>query len=130
MKEQTVLFVDDEKQIVDMLETAFSRKGYAVRTASGAEEAKKILVAEKILVAFLDLNMPGMNGIELCKWIKAEYPITICYAVTGYGRLYELFDCREAGFEDYFLKPANLAQLFHAAEYAFEKIDRWFDKGK
>jgi DNA-binding response OmpR family regulator len=126
--ERKVLFVDDEKQILDLLEKAFTKKGYAVRRAANADDAKKILEAEKINVVFLDLNMPGTNGVELCRWIKAENPVAIPHAVTGYGRLFELFDCREAGFEDYFLKPVNLSLLFSAAESAFERIDRWFDK--
>ncbi len=127
MIERKVLFVDDEEQILNMLEKAFARKGYSVSIANNAEKAKNILGSEKINVVFLDLNMPGMNGVELCHWIKAENPVAIPYAVTGYGRLFELFDCREAGFEDYFLKPVNLSLLFQAAESAYERIDRWFD---
>lgn len=128
MKERKVLFVDDEKQILNMMETAFSKKGFVVQTAVSAEEAKNVLSTSKINVAFLDLNMPGMNGVELCRWMKDENPISIVHAVTGYGRLYELFDCRAAGFEDYFLKPVNLSQLYNAADVAFEKLERWFDK--
>ena len=128
MKERKILIVDDEAQILDMLERAFAEKGYGVVTASSGEEAKQIFEREKPLVAFLDLNMPGMNGIELCRWIKSEHPITIINALTGYGTLFELFDCREAGFEDYLLKPANLSLLFGVAEEAFKKIDRWFKK--
>ncbi|MCK4515648.1 MAG: response regulator, partial [Spirochaetaceae bacterium] len=67
MNERKILIVDDEAQILDMLERAFSEKGYGVVTASSGEEAKQIFEKEKPLVAFLDLNMPGMNGIELCR---------------------------------------------------------------
>ena len=126
MKERKILIVDDDTQILGMLEKAFSGKGYSVVTASSGEEAKKIFEKEKPRVAFLDLNMPGMNGIELCRWIKSEQPITIIHALTGYGKIFELFDCREAGFEDYFLKPVDLSLLFGVAEEAFKKIDRWF----
>lgn len=53
--------------------------------------------------------------------------MTIIHALTGYGKIFELFECREAGFEDYFLKPVNLSLLFDVAEGAFKKIDRWFN---
>jgi CheY-like chemotaxis protein len=51
--------------------------------------------------------------------------LTIAYAVTGYANTFEVFDCREAGFEDYFTKPVEMKTLFHAAEQAFQKLARW-----
>jgi CheY-like chemotaxis protein len=85
----------------------------------------EILKNEKIYVMFFDLNMPGMNGLELCRRVKQEMPMAIVYAVTGYASLFELSDCREAGFEDYFRKPVNMKLLLKTAESAFEKINRW-----
>ena len=108
-----------------MLELAFSKDGYIVRSAESAEEALEILKDEKFQVMFLDLNLPRMNGVELCKQIRKDMPIGIIYAVTGYASLFELADCREAGFDDYFTKPVKLEMLFRAAQDAFEKIDRW-----
>jgi len=76
-------------------------------------------------VFFLDLNLPGMDGVALCRQIRKGWPMTICFAVTGYSSLFELSDCLEAGFEDYFTKPASLSDLLAAAEHAFKKIARW-----
>lgn len=123
--EKNIFVVDDEKFIRDMLEQAFSKHGYIVRSAESAEEALEILKDEKFQVMFLDLNLPKMNGVELCKQIRKDIPIGIIYAVTGYASLFELADCREAGFDDYFTKPVKLEMLFRAAQDAFEKIDRW-----
>ncbi len=123
--EKNILIVDDEKFIRDMLEQAFSKEGYIIRSAESAEEALEILKDEKFQVMFLDLNLPKMNGVELCKQIRKDIPIGIIYAVTGYASLFELADCREAGFDDYFTKPVKLEMLFKAAQDAFEKIDRW-----
>jgi CheY-like chemotaxis protein len=123
--EKNIFVVDDEKFIRDMLEQAFSKHGYIVHSAENAEEALEILNDEKFQVMFLDLNLPKMNGVELCKQIRKDIPIGIIYAVTGYASLFELADCREAGFDDYFTKPVKLEMLFRAAQDAFEKIDRW-----
>lgn len=123
--EKNIFVVDDEKFIRDMLEQAFSKHGYIVHSAESAEEALEILNDEKFQVMFLDLNLPKMNGVELCKQIRKDIPIGIIYAVTGYASLFELADCREAGFDDYFTKPVKLEMLFRAAQDAFEKIDRW-----
>jgi CheY-like chemotaxis protein len=66
-----------------------------------------------------------MNGIELCRNIRKNNPLTIAYAVTGYASTFEVFDCREAGFDDYFTKPVEMKTLFQAAEQAFQKLARW-----
>jgi DNA-binding response OmpR family regulator len=125
MGEQKILVVDDDEFIREIFEQAFIRSGYKVRLAESAEEALEILNAENIPVMFLDLNLPGMNGADLCRKIKEKNPTTIIHAVTGYGSLFELARCREAGFDDYFAKPVNLSALVQAAKEAFEKLDRW-----
>ena len=125
MSEKRILVVDDEKQIRDMYSQAFTRAGYEVKTAESAEDALEIFKKEQFWVLFLDLNLPGMNGVDLCREIRKQYPMSIAYAVTGYASLFELSDCRDAGFEDYFTKPASLSDLLEAAEHAFKKLARW-----
>ena len=125
MSEKKILVVDDEKAILNLLKQAFSRAGFVVVPAESAEEALNVLEQEEIYVMFLDLNLPGMNGIELCRRIKKDKPMAIVFAVTGYASLFELVDCKEAGFEDYFKKPADIKTLVKVANDAFEKIERW-----
>lgn len=123
--EKIILVVDDEKMIRDMLEKAMNREGYSVVCAESGEEALEILKDKKIFVMFLDLKLPGMNGLELCRQIRDITPMSIAYAITGFASHFELEDCRDAGFEDYFTKPVDLKTLFKAAEDGFEKIRRW-----
>ena len=125
MEKEKILVVDDEKAILSLLKLAFSKKGYEVATAESAEEALKILKEEKFFVIFLDLNLAGMNGIELCKIIKRDLPVSMVFAITGYASLFELSECREAGFDDYFKKPVNISTLTKTAADAFERINRW-----
>lgn len=125
MVERRILVVDDEEQIREMFRHAFSRAGYSVETMESAEEAIEIMQESPSWVLFLDLKLPGMNGVELCTQIRKDWPMAIPYAVTGYASLFELSDCRNAGFEDYFIKPVNLTDLLDAAEHAFKKLDRW-----
>ena len=125
MEHNKILIVDDDEAIVKLFELTFLREGYEVRSALSAEEALELLENEKIHVMFLDLNLPGMNGIELCGQIKKNMPMTVIHAVTGYASLFELTDCREAGFDDYFKKPVKIKVLVKAAKEAFEKLNRW-----
>jgi CheY-like chemotaxis protein len=123
--EKRILVVDDEAPIRSMMALAFTKAGYEVQTAASAEEALDLIETYKYLVFFLDLNLPGMNGIDLCRLIRKDNPLTIAYAITGYANTFEVFDCREAGFEDYFTKPVGLKKLIEAAERAFQKLGRW-----
>jgi len=125
MSEKKILVVDDEKAIISLLKQAFTRAGFSVVPAESAEEALTLLEQEEISVMFLDLNLPGMNGIELCRRIKNDKPMSIIFAVTGYASLFELADCREAGFDDYFKKPVDMKTLVKSATDAFERIERW-----
>lgn len=120
-----ILVVDDEETVLRLFKLAFTKAGYEPVIALSGEEALEILKEEKILVIFSDLNLPGINGLDLCREIKKNIPMAIIYAVTGYASLFQLSDCRDAGFDDYFKKPVRLPVLLEAAEDAFNKIDRW-----
>ncbi|MBF0232438.1 MAG: response regulator [Desulfamplus sp.] len=125
MVEKRILVVDDEESICLLLKSALSTKGYAVSTAYTPEDALEILDQNTILVMFIDLNLPRMTGVELCREIIKINPLSIAYAITGYASHFELAECKGAGFEDYFKKPIPLIEVFNAAERAFEKIQRW-----
>ena len=125
MADKKILVVDDEQPILKLLSQLFSKAGFTVRTAESGMDAIKIVEKENIPVMFFDLNIPDMNGVELCKKIKEQKPMAIIFAITGYASLFELSECREAGFEDYFKKPVNISTLLKTAESAFEKVNRW-----
>ena len=120
-----VLIVDDDAAILSLFKQVFSKAGYGVATAGSAEEALEILSEETFHLIFLDLNLPGMSGIELCRIIRKDKPMAIVFAMTGYSSLFELSDCRDAGFEDYFKKPIKLSELIKNASIAVDKIKRW-----
>ena len=121
MAEKKILVVDDEEPIRKVFTAALTHKGYRVFAAASAEAALEIIEIEVIPVMFLDLSLPGMSGIELCKIILEKHPETIAYAVTGYASAYKSSECKTVGFEGYFSKPLPLQTLFKAASDAFEK---------
>jgi CheY-like chemotaxis protein len=123
--DKKILVVDDEELICSMLEQAFSKAGYIVRTASSAEQAIEILREDSIMVMYLDLNLPGMDGTELCKRLRIQNPLSIMHALTGYVDLFGLLDCRLAGFDDFFTKPVSIELLLESAQDAFKKLQRW-----
>ncbi|MDQ5986734.1 MAG: Sensor histidine kinase RcsC [Syntrophus sp. SKADARSKE-3] len=120
-----ILVVDDEVSILEMVKEVFESAGYTVLTAESAEEALKILKDDIILVMFLDIRLPGMSGVELCKRIRMKDQVSIIHAFTGYSNIFGLLECRAVGFDDFFVKPVKLDILLKAAQDSFEKLERW-----
>lgn len=122
MTENTILIADDETSVVNLLRQIFTRKGYRVKTAVSGKEALDILSAEQVPVMLFDLNMPDMDGRDLCPAARQKVPDAVIFAVTGYGSASTLEGCREAGFDDCLVKPVNTNQLLGAVERAFRSL--------
>ncbi len=125
MENKRILAVDDEAVIRDLLYKIFTEAGYFVHLAESAEKALEILKNKSIMLMFLDLNLPGMSGVNLCRKIRKDNYIGIIYALTGYTDLFSLIECRQVGFDDFFKKPASVELLLKAASDGFEKLERW-----
>jgi DNA-binding response OmpR family regulator len=123
--ERKILVVDDDVSVLNLFEDFLRSAGYEVRSAENSGQAMEILDKEDIEVIFLDLKLFGMNGIELCRQIRKHNPVSIIYAITGWAALFEVKECRKAGFDDFFTKPIKVKILSRAVEDAFEKLDRW-----
>jgi len=125
MSDKKILVVDDEAELRVLYSLMLPKEDYQVVCAASGEEALEILGREKIYVMFLDLNLPGMNGVQLCKQIRQDEPFAYISAVTGYTSIFQLADCRDAGFDDYFAKPFKREAIIRVAAHAFERLDRW-----
>lgn len=123
-----VLVVDDEKGIRDLFRRVLETAGYEVKTAESGEQALEILKEEKFPLLLFDLNLPGIDGLELCKRARKIMPISIIFAITGYASLFHLHDCRQVGFDDYFIKPVSIKTLLEEVEIASKRINRWLDR--
>ena len=121
MNKNKIFIVDDETQILNLFKKSFEKKGYAICTAETAEEALEILETEQFKVMFLDLLLPGMNGMDLCCEIRKYETDAFIFAMTGHADQFELMDCLNIGFDGYFLKPINLKLLYDVVEEAFNK---------
>lgn len=120
-----ILVVDDEAPIRQMMKEALEAVDFRVVTAADASGALNAMTTGNIGLALLDLKMPGVTGVELCRMIRSRYPVTLLYAMTGYVSMFEVVRCREAGFDDYFTKPLNFKSLVEAVNQGFARLDRW-----
>jgi two-component system alkaline phosphatase synthesis response regulator PhoP len=99
-----VLIVDDEPQIVKVLEGYLSKAGYRVDKAYNGNEAYDLFLNQKIDFIILDLNLPGIDGIELCRMIRRESDVPIMMLTARVEETDRLIGL-ELGADDYVVKP-------------------------
>jgi two-component system KDP operon response regulator KdpE len=110
MNAATILVVDDEPQIRRVLRSTLSSNGYVITEAKSGEEAVDFLRKEKPDLVLLDVNMPGIGGIEACREIRAssDAPI-IMLTVRNAER--DKVSALDAGADDYVVKPFGIEEL-------------------
>jgi DNA-binding response OmpR family regulator len=120
-----ILIIDDETSVRELFTGVFTDEDYEVITTEDGNLALDILKRDNIDVIFLDLKLFGMNGIDLCRQIREMKPMSMIFAITGWASLFEIEECRQAGFDDYFEKPLDMDMLTDAVAEAIKKLDRW-----
>jgi two-component system response regulator PilR (NtrC family) len=122
----TILVVDDERAIRDLLSEALREAGYEVLSAGGGEEASRILREENVHIAICDIRMPGMDGIELLGHIRDVSPETVVILVTAFASVETAVNALRNGAFDYILKPLIfddiIAKISRINEY--QKVKR------
>lgn len=113
-----ILIVDDEKSMCEMLNADLGRRGFETVSYTSAEEAFTALLGEDFDAVLADLNMPGMNGIELCERIaanKADVPVIV---MTAFGSMDTAVAAIRVGAYDFITKPVDLDILALCLERA------------
>ena len=109
-KKPLVLVVDDEPQILRVMRAGLPARGYEVRTASDGDEALEEIRKEMPDIVILDLVMPGMTGLEVCRRVRefARVPIIVLSAKGGERDKVAALD---SGADDYVTKPFGMDEL-------------------
>ena len=108
-----VMVVDDEPMVAEVLRRLLVKEGYNVDVFGGAQDALEALPAVRPHLALLDVNMPGMTGIELCRRIKQDpaHRLTPVVLVTGQAQRDVRLEGLEAGADDFLAKPVDPQEL-------------------
>lgn len=109
--QSTVLIVDDESSIRVSLRTILSGLGFVIVEAARGEEALALVRAAQFDVVLLDINMPGMGGIEVCKLMRKTTPHLPIVMLTVQGSEDRKVEALDAGADDYITKPFQLREL-------------------
>ncbi len=109
--DRKILIVDDETVVRNGISRALKKKGLDVTQAENAQQALALLEAHPVDLVLADIKMPDLDGIELLKRIRANYPDTQVIMITGYPTIDSAVYCTKLGALDYLVKPFRLDDL-------------------
>jgi len=118
----TILVVDDEAMIRNLLEKILAREGYKILMAKDGQEALDIISSKKVDIVISDMKMPRMNGLDLLKIIKKERPEIGVVIMTGYGDTYTVKDALLLGADEYITKPFKSYEMQMIVERTYWRI--------
>ncbi len=121
MNQAKVLIVDDEPQIRRTLRATLVPHGYTVADARSGEEALEVLRQEKPDLVLLDLNMPGMGGLEACRTIREHSDVAII-VLTVRDAEKDKVQALDAGADDYVSKPFGAPELLARIRAALRRL--------
>lgn len=111
MEERKILIVEDEKKIADTLKFGLSEHGYYVELAYDGNIGKRIFDAHSFNLVILDINLPGMNGYDLCKHMRRQNAAIPILMLTSMSTLSDKVEGYDAGADDYLIKPFEFKEL-------------------
>mgnify|MGYP004505287087 FL=1 len=126
-RNKTVLVVDDEKPIVDILVYNLQKEGYNTLEASDGEEAIRIVSEKKPDLVLLDIMLPKMDGLTVCKRIRHNYNIPIIMLSAKDEEIDKILGL-ELGADDYITKPFSVRELIARVKANLRKNDVEYNK--
>src|SRR5499433_1633192 len=117
---RNILVVDDEAQITRVLKTTLSSQGYSIKTAADGSQALQEMKTWPVDLVITDLRMPNMDGLELCRRIRAQSRIpSIVLSVKGEESI--KVQALDAGADDYVTKPFSVNELLARVRAALRR---------
>ena len=111
-----IMIVDDEPQVAEVLARSLSRQGHHTTVVHSGQEALTLLKTASPDAMFLDVSMPGMNGLDVMAQVKRLKPALAVVIITGHATADEVERVKELGAVDVIQKPSALTNYHRAIE--------------
>ncbi len=122
-KTETILIVDDEQRIIDLARMYLEPDGFCVTSATSGTAAKRMILRDKPSLVVLDLMLPGMDGLEVCRRVREESDVPIIM-LTARSEDIDKIVGLELGADDYMTKPFNPRELLARIRAILRRADR------
>jgi DNA-binding NtrC family response regulator len=123
MLNHKILVIDDEQFITFTLKQHLEKEGYEVFTAPSAEEGLEVFKAEIPDIVILDIQLPGISGLEILTTLKKLYPESIVIIITAFGDIETAVTAIKSGAYDFVEKPFDLNRVSIIIKKSLETID-------
>jgi len=121
-EELSILLVEDEKKIADVLKKGLTEQQFYVEVAYDGLIGRKMFDTYPFNLIILDLNLPGMNGYELCKYIRNKNEKVPVIMLTALDTTDDKIEGFEAGADDYIVKPFDFKELLVRTKALLKRI--------
>ena len=111
-----ILIVDDEPQVAEVLAKSLGRQGHRTTVAHSGEDALRLIETSAPDALFLDVSMPGINGLEVLAQVRRTRPHLAVVVITGHATPEEVEQVKQLGAVDVIPKPAALTHFHRAIE--------------
>jgi DNA-binding response OmpR family regulator len=111
MEDTKILLVEDEKKIADSLQKGLTENNFSVQLAYDGLQGKEMFEQNDFDLVILDINLPLLNGYELCKKIRNRKPNVPVVMLTALSAIEDKIEGFDAGADDYIIKPFDFKEL-------------------
>lgn len=119
--QRTLLIADDNSKVREFLGHYFETNGFVPLIAADGREALKLISKHSVDVALLDVNMPGLSGIDVLRQLRTDSPHTAVIMLTAAEDLGTVVEAMKLGAYDYVTKPSNLTDLQKRVQEALKQ---------
>lgn len=116
-----ILYIDDEISALKAISAILKKEGYNVHTATNAEDGIDIIKSSQIDCLLLDYRLPGMDGIDLLRWLRLNNIDIPTVMLTAYGTIEKAVEAMKLGAHHYLIKPVDTELLVNVLKEAIEK---------
>lgn len=125
--QKRIMHVDDDPAMLKIVATLLGKRGFQVTSVGDPHAVLKTLASSDCRVVLLDIDMPGMSGVEVLEKIKAHDGGIQVIMVSGMVTMSTLLQSLRKGAEAVVFKPiTDVSQLVGVVDAAFDKLDRWW----
>lgn len=120
---KSILIVEDDRRIAQNISRGLMEEGYQTEVAYEGYNGRDLALREPFDLIILDINLPGLNGYEICRNVRAEKPYVPIIMLTALGEIEDKVEGLERGADDYLVKPFDFRELNARIAACFRRVD-------
>ncbi|WP_247231833.1 response regulator transcription factor [Telluribacter sp. SYSU D00476] len=125
-----ILIVEDDRRIAQNIYRGLQAEGFEVEIANDGISGKQLALTKPFDLVLLDLNLPGMKGLEVCQQVRQIKPLLPIIILTAYGEIEDKVEGLGKGADDYIIKPFDFRELYARVMAALRRSDMASPTGK